>query len=315
MNESTDDTTACTVSLHADPSVLPAERVLNHYVTSPVAVLGVFGNLVCLVVWSAESHFNPTTLFLKVLAVSDTFLLVEFLLRHCGILVTVPLVFHSFYVYSRLLTVHTTLALIIIRWIAVFRPLRMKILLSKRRAITGCVLMIFLCFLAGLPYVITAVYFQHLRLRTYYIIHGTCLALPVMVLVCLNVSLVRKLIAHRRQIAAHTTSWAASSSRFYRLLLAIVCLSVSSTIAYPVSLACMVEGQPTIESDCGQFCTGLMFAVADLFEVVNSAINIVFYLLFISKFRRLLRQTICCCPGVLIWPIWSAGPQKKQLSN
>lgn len=85
-------------------SASPAERVVRKYVIGPLAFFGIGGNLLTLLVWSAEAGFNPTTFYIKVLAVSDIVLLGDYLLWHFHPLLirdTLPLLFYGLEVYSR----------------------------------------------------------------------------------------------------------------------------------------------------------------------------------------------------------------------
>ena len=275
-----------------------------------VAALGVCGNVVVLVVWSAETAFNPTTFLMKCLAVSDIILLL-FLAYNCTLVFTfirtpswmVDTVYGSVFVlfYLRMVTAHTTLGVVVTRWVAVNKPLRVQFLLTKRRVVTGYVFVLFWCLTPAVPagLLLSGHIDDVYSLTILNICEGVYLVLPILLVMVLNVSLVYTLCSHRHSSSLgprqqQHAARAARLSQLQQLVKAVLCLSVTTVLAYPVGVAYRVL-MNTNKSMCSSDCRLMFLFVTIVLEEVNSSVNVIYYLLFISRFRQLYRRRCCCC--------------------
>ena len=292
--------------LHDGQAYQSVFQVLLFLVPS-VATLGVGGNVVVLIVWNAGATFNPTTFLMKCLAVSDIILL--FLALYTSV--------HAFFVsdlsllhwsvllfyYCRMVTAHTTLGVVVTRWVAVHKPLRVHSLLTKRRVVVGYVLMLLWCLI---PLIIVSIHF--INMSTEILIYlsvteGVYLALPILLLLVFNVSLLYTLFSNRQssnldQQQQHVAR-AARSSQFKYLLGAVLCLSITTVLAYPVGVAyrsVMFLNPLYFIRVCPHICFIYIPFVSMLLEVFNSSINVVYYLIFVSRFRQFCR--------LRCWPCW-----------
>ena len=275
-----------------------------------VASLGVCGNVIVLLVWSAETVFNPTTFLMKCLAVSDIVLLLvlAYNLINAFYLFAIPAwmgyviyVTISLMFYLRMVTAHTTLGVVVTRWVAVHKPLRVQSLLTKRRVVASYVLMLFWCLtpavLVGL--LLSGYIDDEHGLTMLNIGEGVYLVLPILLVVVLNMSLVYTLCSHRHSSSLgpqqqQRAARAARSLQLQQLVKAVLCLSVTTVLAYPVGMAyrVLLNVHSTV---CSTPCLVTFLFASIVLEEVNSSINVIYYLLFISRFRQLFRRRCCCC--------------------
>ncbi|XP_070184206.1 FMRFamide receptor-like [Littorina saxatilis] len=271
-----------------------ASFTLGAYVIPTIATLGLCGNVLILVVWSAETFFNPATFFLKALAFSDTIFVVSafcYWQPFLGTLNHQNITTATVFVYSRAVSAYTTMAIVFTRWLAVHKPMRVRSLLTKRNVVVSYVLAFLWCSLILIPF-----FFQLWKvtswdidlLTTFSISDGVCVGLPIVVMVFLNVSLVSKMCGHRATSGLgqqSTASVAARSSRFQCLLMAVVCLSVTTILSYPLGFVVRV-----LNFQRSSAINAVLNVVSGVLEVLNASINVVYYLLFASNFRQLLRK-------------------------
>ncbi|XP_070196676.1 FMRFamide receptor-like [Littorina saxatilis] len=279
---------------------------LRAYVIPSIAALGLCGNVLTLVVWSAELLFNPATFFMKALAVSDTIFIVSALCHWHPFLKTLGNrnLTGTVVVYSRAVSAYTTMVIVFTRWLAVHTPMRVRSLLTKRNVVLSYVLALLWCSLILIPFFLqlwkvtswnTDLY------TTFNISDGVCVGLPIVVMVFLNISLVNKMCGHRATSGLGQPSPAsvtARSSRFHGLLAAVVCLSVTTILAYPLGFIVRV-----LNTHSSSMIIDVLNVVMGVLEVVNASINVVYYLLFASQFRQLLRKRFeygVQCDGVCI---------------
>ena len=276
-----------------------------------VAVAGVCGNVVVLVVWCAETTYNPTVFLIKCLAVSDILLLILWCDFSVG-LFRLPV--HLLY-YFRMVTAHTTLGVVVTRWAAVHKPLRAHSLLTKRRVVVGYVLMLVWCLI---PVIFVTFYLLGNPGRSDVvvitnIVESMYLALPILLLVALNVSLVLKLRSlirnsslgeQQQQQQQQTPSQQQQQQQSQQqqlqqpmahlqyLVKAVLCVSISTVLAYPVGIVYRALLHATV---CDAECRGFWVHVSLLLEAVNSSVNIIYYLLFAPRFRQRCRHRCRCC--------------------
>ena len=275
--------------------------VLNNFVCPIVAMVGLCGNVVVLVVWSAETAFNPTTFLVKCLAVTDIIMLLafmcnwvrNFILRlELTIAATVPIILM---LCCRAIIVYTTLGVAVTRWVAVHKPLKVHSLLTRRRVVVGYVLMLLWCLMSGMSvgFLLAGHPDSDYIAIMYNVWEGVNLALPILLLVVLNVSLVYTVCSHR-----HSSSLGQQRQRTVRsarLLGAVLSISITTVLAYPVGVAFRVLKFGLGEKICDSDCTMILLTFTFLLELFNSCINVVYYLVFASRFRELCRLRCGCC--------------------
>jgi hypothetical protein len=112
--------------------------------------VGVLGNGVAIWVWMGERRKSTTTLLFIYLAVSDTMVLI------CSPLLALPAYYSHIFVFFILwslamlalaLSVHTTAIITFNRWLAVWKPLHVSTIMSKRRVVTVTAVTFFWCVL------------------------------------------------------------------------------------------------------------------------------------------------------------------------
>ncbi|KAK7498036.1 hypothetical protein BaRGS_00010624 [Batillaria attramentaria] len=301
-------------------------RQLTHIAIPVVAALGVCGNLVALATWTAESAYNGTTFLLKCLCVTDLVLLVGQLLNLLvNTFLTEPVLIWRvraymtvFFQYARIVSVHSTLAVTFSRWLAVHRPLGVRILLSRRRVVVGYCITLTWCFLVGVPSAYFTLCLFHVpntcgsfayHYPTFSAVQHTSeavtLALPLILLLIFNVSLVMKVYRHRSAAPGlGQQALSRRSSEATRLVVAVTCLSVTTLLAFPLGVAVRIvtyQAAGLKGNTCDGACIRFLDNLSDLFVVFNSSANIVFYAAFVSHFRKLLLRRLQCCvrwPGV-----------------
>ena len=268
-----------------------------------VALIGVCGNVVVLVVWSAERAFNPTTFLMKCLAVSDIALLLVFQPYYIIQVLESPTCVSALF-YCRMVSAHTTLGVVVTRWVAVHKPLRVHSLLTKRRVVGGYVLVLLWCLI---PFIVILLIFSGTIdgisfFTAVNMIEAVYLVLPILLLVGLNMSQVYTLCSHRHSSSLgrqqqQQVARAARSSQLQQLVKAVLCLSVTTVLAYPLGVVCRLLLNVSTET-VDHLCKGCFYAwlmASFLPEVINSSINIIYYSMFVSRFRRLCRRRCMCC--------------------
>jgi hypothetical protein len=118
---------------YQDPTFL-----LNFYhVSIGLSCVGVLGNGVAFWVWLGEKRKSTTTLLFMYLAVCDNLVLIS-PLDKAGLHPHTD-VYYIFWSLSRLaltLSAHITAIITFNRWLAVWKPLRVSTIMSKRRVVT-----------------------------------------------------------------------------------------------------------------------------------------------------------------------------------
>ena len=281
----------------------PGFFVLNNFIRPIVAMVGLCGNVVVLVVWSAETAFNPTTFLVKCLAVVDIITLLaymchwvrKFMLRlEWTIAAVVP---YIVMLCNRPIIVYTTLGVAVTRWVTVHKPLRVHSLLTRRRVVVGYILMLLWCLISGISLCLLLAE----RSDDDYIAimntawEGVNLALPILLLVVLNVSLVYTVCSHRHSSHSSLGQQRQRTVRSARLLGAVLSVSISTVLAYPVGVAYRLLKFGLGVEICDSDCAMKLLAVTFLRETFNSSINVVYYLVFASRFRQLCRLRCGCC--------------------
>ncbi|KAK7474134.1 hypothetical protein BaRGS_00034594 [Batillaria attramentaria] len=256
----------------------------------PVTSLGIIGNVLVLWVWQADSSFIPATFFIKYLATCDLLFSASTFVKIFDFMPVV--VVSSFTTFFIKMSVHVTLALAVSRCVAVYRPLRVTLILSRRRVIVVSVVIACWCFLLqGLQlcsrYVILFGddYDKRSILAICFLFLSYCL--PLLPMVGCNVALLCKV--YRRDVTSHMSHDQARASRQQtrRLTLGVVCITTTSVLAYPVIFSVIT---PIRWKQPAYLVTFNIIAscVSNLLIGINSSINVIYYVIFASEFRRLL---------------------------
>ena len=278
--------------------------VLYQLVVPVVAVVGVGGNVVVLVVWSAETTFIPTTFLIKCLAVTDIITLLAVICYWADSVVpgvagaVIRTVSLAAMFYCRAVTAHTTLGVVVTRWVAVYRPLRVHSLLTTRRVVLGYGLMLLWCLTPAIP--AGLLLSGHIDGGYISVIYHVCesvyLALPILLVVVLNVSLVCRVWSRRRGSSLGQQQHTARAARSSRLFGAVLCVSITTVLAYPAGVVYRIIDLSLGAGICAGFCSDMVLVITIVLEEINASINVVYYLLFASRFRELcrLRYGYCC---------------------
>lgn len=288
---------------------------MEFYVIPVLAGMGVCGNILALLVWTKEQTFNASTFLIKCLAVSD---LCFCLVKVCSVNYwpdSLPVLLTGLTVYSfcRVISVNTTLAIVFSRWLAVSWPFRVHTLLTKRRTLWSYGLLLAWSVLVAtvdslllwgvIPGVVDGLLIADMNayMALRFTLQGVGLVVPILdlLLVLLNVSLVCVLCRQRGAGSdLGQRSVEAREARANRVLPAVICLSVSTVLSYPLGLvsdSLVLVAKQVLANACGLYCYLVFYRASDFLETFNSSVNVVYYLLFASHFRQLLRLRFSFC--------------------
>ncbi|KAL8585055.1 hypothetical protein ACOMHN_013072 [Nucella lapillus] len=260
---------------------------------------GLCGNVTVLVVWSVDRVFRPTRFLIRCLAVCDIFLLLSNIFY---ILFFINKQHYSRVVawyaalWFRVLNVHTTLVLVASRWVAVYRPLAVNAILTRKRVIRT--------YFALMAWSATAVV-VHLAcylimkprpfLYVFAVIQLVYLFLPVLILILLNIHLVYILKTGDRGEGSQPNQ-PFSCTLQPRLFAAVLVISIFTVVAYPAGALSRVA--VSLHTGIGPEIEFTISAISRLLEMFNSAINVVFYYIFVGHFRHQVRHLLsllCSC--------------------
>jgi hypothetical protein len=176
-----------------------------------VACVGVVGNSLAFWVWLGERHTSTTTLLFMYLAISDNvFLLfwsvvaVCYYRRDCSASLA-EMGELGFYTWkcvvflgrlSVSLSVHITALITINRWFAIWKPLHVHTMMSRRRVITLCALTSLWCVLLTIGVTLTSQGWDYMDM--FYIMWFLSNGLPILVLVAFSASILWMIFKHRR---------------------------------------------------------------------------------------------------------------------
>ncbi|PVD35444.1 hypothetical protein C0Q70_02406 [Pomacea canaliculata] len=144
----------------------PAVHYIEMAGIVPMAFLGTLGNIIALIVWTAETRYNATTLLLKHLCVWDSLFLLTYATLLLGREAKSAEVFYAtqfFIVMFLWMSLHLTLLVVVTRLVAVTRPLHVRDLLTRCRVYVVYVGIIVWCLLfASLQIVVNKI--EHFEL-------------------------------------------------------------------------------------------------------------------------------------------------------
>ena len=296
----------------------------------PIAILGVIGNILAVIVLQLQKQRMSTTLFLQGLAVSDTVVLLSTLIlrsiRYLYYFTLTPIllpymsvynyIFRSLYpvvYFIRLAGTWMTVLLTIDRYIAVRFPLHAQRLCTLPRAIRHMVIMLIIAFLFCVPrffeYEIdTSNHFGFtstslLKNRVYIIAYRIVLfficmyLVPMLLLISLNAKLLTTLKNAELYRASITDN---KITRSNQSITAIVVTVVLVTILCNVTamLSHLVWSLQQCFTHLAHLETPRRYLalISNVLVTINSAINFVIYCFCSRNFRAIL-VNMCKCQG------------------
>ncbi|PVD22701.1 hypothetical protein C0Q70_15957 [Pomacea canaliculata] len=276
----------------------------------PVSFLGIVCNLVSLTVWNTHTKYSASIFLFKYLAVWDTTFLVSYicktLLNSFNFYYELTVVLEFFIGISKLLSVHTTLQIAVCRWLAVSRPLQVHngSLLARRQIICVCVAVFIWCLcIANLHRVLDYLSQSELHLIVYKVIIIAIVGfiVPILLLVVFNVLLLRKTRSPSKLTASSAQQRRLQGSN-PRVTLVVVLMSLFSVLSYPAAMTALIIHLCVILDKGYGTSKDLLILIAvvqiaSLAELLNSSINIIFYYILSSNFRKALSKCCKCSSG------------------
>ncbi|PVD31290.1 hypothetical protein C0Q70_06702 [Pomacea canaliculata] len=293
------DNTSCTRESYVTITT-PESYYIHRVGIIPVALLGIVGNLVSLVVWNSQTTYSATIFLFKYLAVWDTAFLVTIipvvLLYEVDPIGVALILLNTLLALAKLESVHTTLLIAFTRWLAVYRPVHVHTgsLLTRRHVVVACLVVLVWCLAisaVSLAFDLVSKTF-HTWLSGYAAIHTVGLSLPVLPLFIFNFALIKKIrspSSPKSTVSASEQKQFSSRTSDQRLTITILFMSIFSVAAYTIGetvkivyLRDNINLFPTLES------------TFELLQVVNSSVNFIFYFTFSSKFRSSFTKCLKC---------------------
>ena len=293
-------------------------------------VVGVIGNIFALVVFWKESIKSSALFLFQCLSLIDSALLLtvfplysmESFVVYTGWLLGYSTI-HP-YVLVHLLplvltaqtaTIWVTVLVAVNRYIAICLPLRASrwCTVSKAKKQLAFVLLfavlfniprfieyrvVYVTYDNGTTYTATAAFSRLLSHKLYYIVYDNILyfifilALPLFVLMLLNIRMIKALKASRRTRIEMQSVRQQQDNNVTFVLIIIVTVFIICQV--PALINRVVW---TVTPDEARQCGGFQFymrPIANMLVIFNSAINFVIYVLFNKRFRLVLIQTACC---------------------
>ncbi|KAK7474720.1 hypothetical protein BaRGS_00034013 [Batillaria attramentaria] len=254
--------------------------------------LGIVGNVFVLWVWQADSSFNPSTFFIKYLATCNLLFQVSSLSGLIDLRVGIL----AGYLFS-VMSAHVTLALAVSRCVAVYRPLRVHLILSRRRVIVVSVVIACWCLLLGGSLVVMSIcvvsdiicprfFGKAVGGVLMLILVFLSYFLPLLLMAACNVALLVKVCRRDVTSSISNDQARASRQRTRRLTLGVVCITTTSLLAYPVNLS--VVFTTTLHYPADPLVAATVGCVGNLLLATDASVNVIYYVIFASEFRRLL---------------------------
>ena len=295
-----------------------------------LVVAGFIGNIFALVVFWKESIKSSALFLFQCLSLIDSALLLtvfplysmESFVVYTGWLLGYSTI-HPYVLVHLLplvLTVQTatiwvTVLVAVNRYIAICLPLRASrwCIVSKAKKQLAFVLLfavlfniprfieyrvVYVTYDNGTTYSAAAAFSRLLSHKLYYIVYDNILyfifnlALPVFVLMLLNIRMIQALKAfHRKRLEMQSVRQQQDNNITFVL---IIIVTVFIICQVPALINRVVW---TVTPDEARQCGGFQFymrPIANMLVIFNSAINFVIYVLFNKRFRLVLIQTACC---------------------
>ncbi|KAL8610900.1 hypothetical protein ACOMHN_056755 [Nucella lapillus] len=264
----------------------------------PVCLVGLIANTISVWVWNGNRKHNSMVLLFQCLGLLDNvFLLasvVQGVLNYTHRLTTgtedvlFPIIF-----CSQSLSVHVTLVIGIFRWLAVAKTQTQRSQgMTRRYVMMTCGGVGAWCVALTVTAIVTHEKLHRAHGAVYVakevVLQTVGYVLPTLLLMVFSILLLKITCQHQ---------WLQSKQKQRRTTLAVLSIAACSFLACPVAVSGhLVSLFADPESPaCGRTCLQVIFGVADVLQMTNSSVNFVFYVVFASKFRPLLRRTLCHC--------------------
>ena len=280
-------------------------EILASYGILPAAAVGVIGNLFAFWIWRTDlCNYNVTTFLFRCLAMCDT----AYLCLNFAFVLLLETAccqwYHIFVTHARnlsqILSVHITLLVAVTRWMAVQMPLHVHRYLTKCAMKTSCVTIAVWCLaIEGME-----VARKNLLLlqredvnKPLFVLHEVLsYVLPIFLLSIFSIHIIW---TFKRHFASSAALQAENKTRidarkvdktFFRLTLTVLCVALSSFVAYPIGVTVEMVSLLELSVTCqGLFYYDVLATVGGFLQTINSGINICFYCVFVSRFRKLVR--------------------------
>ncbi|XP_041375097.1 G-protein coupled receptor daf-37-like [Gigantopelta aegis] len=293
-------------------------KLINCGLGTTLAVIGLLGNTLSVIVLSHKKMRNPTSTFLQCLAVFDNIILLAFtfdiISMYDIMLYQVILVFKR--CIQRIAITGTVAMTIVIateRYIGTAKPFRGRNMCDGRVPLCIILIVVFFAIFFNIPYYLSfrlhtvwdpilngyrivpyftefwsspfmKVYLFHIRLIFLF-------ALPWLAMLVLNILIVRQIWKRR---SGKLKQWINTNGRDKRMTLAVFAMTTMFFLAYPFPALVDIWITSTSSKKYCNKKVGTFKLIKQLMIILYSATNFIFYCLFGKHFRDTL--FLCLCP-------------------
>lgn len=284
--------------LDADIAVCVGQGI-SFLVHFPVSVLGILANIVVMWAWSSEIGYHPSTYLFKAQALVDTISMTTYLIKQSikGTFVS-DILFFSLANATGKMGVQITMVLAAVRVIKVFFPFRSEKLLSRFRiklVLAGIAVLNF-------SFVYLANYLRIVESRYYlpvsqYLGSAFSILIPAMIQL-IFMAVVTWKVWRTFRIEPSPTQCAVpfqqEKQKTRRLVYTVLSMCVLTFIAdfFGRCFILFIESRSIRINRPLQPYRLAIYASLGIFGTLNTSVNIVFYYLFITKFKILLHKRL-----------------------
>ena len=290
-------------------------HAIAYFVHLPLCVLGTSANIVVMWVWSSEREYYPTTYLFKAQALADCLFMIMYILWRSvsGIFVRDSLFLSATTAMGKM-AVQITMLLAVFRLISVFFPFRSERLLSRLR------IKLVLAGFAVWDFTLSH-YAHYLRItgsKTYQpvsLIGGNLFSVFIPAVIGMTVVAVvvwkvwRMFRIDPSQSRQGAESFQQDEWKPRRLLYTVLSMCVSTFIAHVVGECnLLILTSERLHRNASLRSHRLVvYASVSIVVFINSSINIVFYSLFVTRFKVLLFKKLRKCRQKVLSQNISAG--------
>ena len=281
-------------------------HAITYFVHLPLCVLGTSANIVVMWVWSSEREYYPTTYLFKAQALADCLFMIMYIFWQAvsGTFVK-DILFLSATMSMGEMGVHITMLLAVVRLINVFFPFRSERLLSRLR------IKLVLAGFAVWDFTLSH-YAHYLRITgsksylTVSLIGVNLFSVFIPAVIGMTVVAVvvwkvwRMFRIEPSQSRQGTESFQQDEWKPRRLLYAVLSMCVSTFTAHAVGrcIIFFLTFERLHRNASLQSHRLVVYASVSILIFINSSINIVFYSLFITRFKVLLFKKLRKCQQI-----------------
>ena len=301
-------------------------HAIAYFVHIPLCVLGTSANIVVMWVWSSEREYYPTTYLFKAQALADCLFMIMYILwRSVSGTFVRDILFLSATTAMGKMAVQITMLLAVVRLISVFFPFRSERLLSHLR-----IKLVLAGF--GVWDFTLSHYAHYLRItgsKTYQPVSqigGNLFSvfIPAVIQITVMAGVVWKVCRMFRidpsQSRQGAESFQQDEWKPRRLLYTVLSMCVSTFIAHVVGrcIIFFLTFDRLHRNASLQTHRLVVYASVSILIIINSSINIVFYSLFVTRFKVLLFKKLRKCRHNALSQNVSAGltlPEDLSILN